>query len=70
MLVKEGVIEGKITPKRMPRPVKKEEEAPKVEEAAVPVETATAEATPVVESAPAETTTPAEVAPAEAPKTK
>ncbi len=45
MLVKDGVIEGKIIPKKMPRPVKKEEEkkeeeAPKTEEAAPVVETA------------------------------
>lgn len=55
MLVKEGVIEGKITPKRMPRPVKKEEEAPKTEEAAPVAEAATPAA-------------PAEAAPTEAPK--
>ena len=44
MLVKDGVIEGKIIPKKMPRPVKKEEEAPKAEEAAPAVEAAPAEA--------------------------
>ncbi|MFZ1655092.1 MAG: 30S ribosomal protein S16 [Candidatus Moraniibacteriota bacterium] len=83
MLVKEGVIEGKITPKRMPRPVKKEEppveekpaeekpaeaQAGKKEEKALKVEEAATEAAPVVASAPAEATTPAEVAPTEAPK--
>lgn len=31
MLVKQGIIEGKIIPKKMPRPVKKEEEAPKAD---------------------------------------
>jgi len=55
MLVKEGVIEGKIVAKRMPRPVKKEGEAPKAEEVA-----------PVAET-PVETA-PAVVAPVEAPK--
>lgn len=44
MLVKEGVIEGKVIAKRMPRPVKKEEETPKVEETAP---AAVAEAAPV-----------------------
>ncbi len=56
MLVKEGVIEGKIIPKKMPRPVKKEaesaepveaKEAPKAEEAAPVAEAAPAEAAPV-----------------------
>ncbi len=42
MLVKDGMIEGKIVPKKMPRPVKKEEEAPKAEEVA-PVAEAAAE---------------------------
>lgn len=76
MLVKEGVIEGKITPKRMPRPVKKEEkqEESKAEEkpteAAPVAEAAPAEATPVAaapvaENTPAEATTPAEVVPTE-----
>lgn len=55
MLVKEGIIEGKVIAKRMPRPVKKEEEAPKAEEAAPVAETPTEAA-------------PAEVAPAETPK--
>lgn len=36
MLVKEGVIEGKVIPKKMPRPLKKEEEAPKPEETPAP----------------------------------
>ena len=54
MLVKEGVIEGKVIAKRMPRPVKKEE-APKAPEAA-PVAEVTLETAPVA------------AAPAEAPK--
>lgn len=45
MLVKDGVIEGKIIPKKMPRPVKKEEEAPKAEEVA-PVAEVAAEVAP------------------------
>jgi small subunit ribosomal protein S16 len=45
MLVKDGVIEGKIIPKKMPRPVKKEAEASKAEEAAPAVEAAPAAAT-------------------------
>lgn len=75
MLVKDGVIEGKIIAKRMARPVKKEEAAPAAETTPVaetnaevtPVETPKAEtAAPVVETA-AETK-PAETAVAEAPK--
>lgn len=58
MLVKEGVIEGKITPKRMPRPVKKEE--PQAEEK--PAEVAPASEAGAVEAAPVA------AAPAEAPK--
>ncbi len=45
MLVKDGVIEGKIIPKKMPRPVKKEE-APKAEEAAPAAEVAPTDAAP------------------------
>lgn len=45
MLVKDGVIEGKIIPKKMPRPVKKEE-APKAEEAAPAAEVAPTDAVP------------------------
>lgn len=66
MLVKDGVIEGKIIPKKMPRPVKpaaaeapadkKEEETSKAEET-----------TPIAGVAPAEA---APAAPAEAPKTE
>lgn len=60
MLVKAGIIEGKIIAKRMPRPVKPEE-APKAEETA-----------PVAAAVPAVTAeaVPAEVAVAEAPKTE
>ncbi len=63
MLVKEGVIEGKVIAKRMPRPVKKEE--PKTE-AVAPV----AEAAPAAESTPVETVAPiaTEVTPAGVPK--
>lgn len=46
MLVKEGAIEGKVIPKKMPRPVKKEEETPKTEEATPAVEAAPAESVP------------------------
>ena len=42
MVGKDGMIEGNIFPKKMPRPVKKEEEAPKAEEVA-PVAEAAAE---------------------------
>jgi small subunit ribosomal protein S16 len=46
MLVKEGVIEGKVIAKRMPRPVKKEEPKPE-EKAEAVAEVAPTEATPV-----------------------
>ena len=62
MLVKEGVIEGKIVAKRMPRPVKKEAEIVEPVEAKEAPEAVT----PVVET-PAETAS-APAAPAEAPK--
>ena len=61
MLVKEGVIEGKVIAKRMPRPVKKEE-APKTEEK--PAETTPVAEVPSSEVAPAV----AEAVPTEAPK--
>ncbi len=49
LLVKEGVIEGKIIPKKMPRPVKKEEAKPTETptEAAQPEAAVVAEATKV-----------------------
>lgn len=49
MLVKAGVIEGKVIPKKMKRPEKKEEVAPETPVAEAPVEAPKTEETPAEE---------------------